>query len=776
MRLIVFILLLFFGTGQIRAQYDETRYPVIPRPYELLPFGGEFSIDEHTIIASDDKTLKREAEFFRRQVASQYGLKLSYGPKSRPDNVIYISTDSTGIPPEGYYLFINRNEISLYGGRAGIFYGLQTLLQLLKPQAQLENRDKKILLKAPSCSIIDHPRFTWRGMHLDVSRHFFPKENIKEYLCWMAMYKMNTFHWHLTDDQGWRIEIKKYPKLTTVGAWRKGTLTGHYSEEPDQYDTILHGGFYSQNDIREIVRYADSLHITIVPEIEMPGHALAMLAAYPELGCTPGPFDVQKTWGVFDDVLCPKEETFTFLDNVLTEVAALFPGKYIHIGGDECPKKRWEESAFCQELMKKNNLKNPHELQSWFTKRIVDMLQKKGKLAIGWDEILEGGLAEGAAVMSWRGEEGGIAAAKAGHPVVMTPGGYCYFDYYQSANAGEPLAIGGYLPIEKVYSYNPVPAALSPNEKKFILGAQSNLWTEYIPDWKQVQYMIFPRMLALAEVNWTEPHNKDYSHFSKRLLVHFAALDRMKINYAKSYFDIRWKIVPTGVDAIGLQLECNDHDVEIRFSLKEPVNGLFDRKYGFDYPIVINANTEVYAAAFKNGMQVSKTLKWKFDYNLATGKPITLRKAPDAKYNNGGAFTLVDGRAGDIPWRGSDWLGWWGDTLDAVIDLGSTKDIWSIGCTMLVDKGSWIHDLTALRIETSADGKNYSPVNTNGFLESNYLKEAGTNGLHQLQLGLAQAEKARYIRIILYPQSGIPAGEPGAGNPAWLFVSEISVN
>lgn len=772
MRKLFSVLIFFCFATNLFAQYDCNRYPVIPRPFELLPFNGDFKINSQTIIVTDKKVFKKEIEFFRQQVKDNFGIDLQYGPKNRESNVIYISADSADIPNEGYFLFVNRTEISIYGGKAGIFYGLQTLLQLIHEDDSGMHKNGAMLppvTTVPFCSIIDYPRFTWRGMHLDVARHFFPKENIKEYLRWMAMYKLNTFHWHLTDDQGWRIEIKKYPKLTTVGGWRKGTLIGHFSEEPDRYDTITHGGFYTQDEIREIVRYADSLHITVVPEIEMPGHASALLAAYPEYGCTEGPFHVERTWGVFEDVLCPSEKTFSFLDDVLTEVVALFPGKYIHIGGDECPKKRWKESAFCQDLIKKNNLKDENELQAWFTQRIVKMLQAKGKLAIGWDEILEGGLAEGAAIMSWRGEEGGIAAAKAGHPVVMTPGSHCYFDYYQSKNPGEPLAIGGFLPIEKVYSFNPVPASLSPTEQQYILGAQSNLWTEYIPDWKQVQYMIFPRMLALSEVNWTQTINKDYSHFSKRLMVHFTMLENRHIHYAKSYFDIQWKMTPTNVDAIGLMLWSNDPKTEIRYSFNEPANGNFEKNYEFTYPIVINKPMNVYAASFSNGVQVSQTLKWEFVYNEATGKPVTLRKAPHQSYNNGGAFSLVDGRTGSVPWKGSDWLGFWGDTLDATIEFEKQTLISSFTIHQLADYGSWIHPSGKVQCFVSDDGKTFTPV----AVHDGYNDTTSFTNLYRV---LDKPVKAKYIKLIVLPYGTIPAGMSGEGYPAWLFVSEIEIH
>jgi hexosaminidase len=371
-------------------------------------------------------------------------------------------------------------------------------------------------------------------MHLDVCRHFFPASFVKRYIDLLAHYKFNTFHWHLTDDQGWRIEIKKYPKLTEIGAWRNGTMVGKYDDK--KYDTIRYGGFYTQAEIRSVVAYAQQRHITIVPEIEMPGHAVAAIAAYPYLSCSEKQIDVERGWGVFEDVFCPKDSTFTFLENVLSEVMTLFPGKYIHIGGDECPKDSWKTCKHCQALIKKENLKDENGLQSYFIRRIEKFVNSKGKQIIGWDEILEGGLAPNASVMSWRGTEGGIAAARQKHFVVMSPGKPCYFDHYQSKEtAKEPLAIGGYNPLDSVYAYDPMPKSLSDSERKYILGGQANLWTEYILTQKQVEYMVVPRLCALSEVLWTNKDKKNYPDFIKRLTQNSLLLDRMQVNYARHF-------------------------------------------------------------------------------------------------------------------------------------------------------------------------------------------------------------------------------------------------
>lgn len=764
---LIIIMFVFIGIFS-NAQYDANRYPIIPKPFQLLPLNGQFAINEKTVILTDNRFYHNEIDYFRKQVKVFYGIDLKYGNKNVSENFIYISEDSTDIPNEGYYLFVVKNEINIYGGHAGIFYALQTVFQLIHQSTGALATVSPYNI--PSCSIIDQPRFSWRGMHLDVARHFFPKEDVKNYLRYMAMYKLNTFHWHLTDDQGWRIEIKKYPKLTSIGAWRNGTLIGHEGETVPRYDSIRYGGFYTQDEIREIVKFSDSLHITIVPEIEMPGHALAMLAAYPELGCTSGPFSVSKTWGVFDDVLCPREETFTFLDNVLKEVCALFPGKYIHVGGDECPKARWKESPFCQSLMKKNNLiqtvsSGENELQSWFTQRIVKMLQQKGKQAIGWDEILEGGLAEGAAVMSWRGEEGGIAAAKAKHFVVMSPGAYCYFDHYQSQNANEPLAIGGYLPLEKVYAYDPTPSSLNASEKKYILGVQANVWTEYIPDFKQVQYMIFPRMAAEAEVAWTETANKNFDFFVARLIPHFRMYDRMKINYSKSLFEVRAKI----------EMADNGNGILVSLSTLFP-NGVIRFTRGgkeissnseiYKDPILVSGEETIIAGVYVGNERKSDFFNQHFEKNLALGKKVVLRKNPSPSYNTNGSLTLVDGIEGRTPWMGSEWLGFWGDTLDATIDLGNDTLLKSIIFRFLMDHSSWIYGPQSVFVYCSSDGKTFKEV-------PEFEIEGNSYGTYWY---LTSAIRCRYVRVVATSLQKIPSGNPGEGNPAWLFVSEIRVN
>lgn len=503
---------------------------IIPMPVSVTYNPGNFILTKKTriIVFSKSKEIWDIANYLSEQLNILCDLQPAVISSTAPQSdVIVLQTTEKSGSQEAYTLHASSEKIVIDGSSpAGIFYGVQTLIQMAYPQYQ--DKDKIII---PNVAIEDQPGFQWRGMHLDVSRHFFPVEFVKKMIDMLALHKMNTFHWHLADDQGWRIEIKRYPKLTEIGGWRDETLIGHASDQPEKFDGIRYGGYYTQDQIRDVVAYAQSRYVTIVPEIEMPGHAVAALSAYPEYSCTGGPFKVYPKWGITEDAYCAgKEGTFEFLENILEEVAGLFPGAYMHIGGDECLKNRWKACPDCQKRMKEENLKNEMELQSYFIKRIEWFLNSKNKQLIGWDEILEGGLPERASVMSWRGYTGGIEAVQSGHNVVMTPTAYCYFDYYQSRD-NEPLSIGGFVPLDKVYSFNPVPADLSDNGSQHILGAQANLWTEYISTPQHAEYMLFPRLCAMAEVVWTPKEKQSFPDFITRLEKHVKRLQKYKVNY-----------------------------------------------------------------------------------------------------------------------------------------------------------------------------------------------------------------------------------------------------
>jgi len=542
--LMIFLLVTTFpGCRKREVQIPESRYPLVPLPKKLVPQEGEFIFTAETVLSYDPQNpnLEPVISFWRERFSPPTGFSFSLDAERRTNVVQFELTSSFPGSVGAYKLSITPEKIIIQAGTPrGLFYGVQSIRQLLPPA--IESRAlvevESSYWKIPCALIEDAPRFQYRGLHLDVGRHFFPVEFIKKYIDLIAYLKLNYFHWHLTEDQGWRIEIKKYPLLTKIGAFRKQTIVGHGRQKPAVYDGIPYGGYYSQEEIREIVNYARQRFVTIIPEIEMPGHSTAALAAYPELGCTGGPYEVSQHWGVHLDVYCAgKEKTFEFLENVLREVLELFPSEYIHIGGDEVPKLRWKECPRCQQRIKEEGLKDEVELQSYFIRRIEKFLVSKGRRLIGWDEILEGGLAPQAIVMSWRGTQGGIEAARQKHYVIMSPTGYCYFDYYQADPRTQPLAIGGFLPLKKVYSFEPIPEELTPEEAQYILGAQGNVWSEYLVNEKYVEYMAFPRACALAEVTWTPPERKDWWDFLSRLqgfLHHLGALD---VNYFRGNVD-----------------------------------------------------------------------------------------------------------------------------------------------------------------------------------------------------------------------------------------------
>lgn len=531
-KLLLILLIVFSANFFVFAQSAGGQINIVPMPKSAKPLKGHFEFNYKTkIIAGDDET-RRFAAFLNDYLMSNYGFKLEYVSnlvKTPTNAIVFERLAAAGnIPPnDAYGLYVVPKGVRIYArGNEGFFYGLQSFLQLLPVKIE------KGKAKLPAVDITDEPRFRYRGMHLDVGRHFFPVEFVKKYIDLMAQYKFNYFHWHLTEDQGWRIEIKKYPRLTEVGGFRKETVKDR-SLEPYVGDNTPYGGFYTQEQIKDVVAFAKARYITIIPEIELPGHSSAALAAYPELGCKENyPYKVQTTWGIFKEVYCPTEKTFQFMEDVLSETIALFPDSpYIHIGGDEVLKDHWKESAFVQELKQKENLKDEHEVQSYFIRRMEKFINSKGKKLIGWDEILEGGLAPNATVMSWRGEKGGIEAAKSKHDVVMTPSDYVYFDYGQGDPKYEPLNIGNYVTLEKVYSYNPQSKELSEEEKKYVLGAQGNVWTEYMQTPEKVEYMVFPRMLALAEVVWSPIEQKNYADFQRRLQYQFERLTKQNVNY-----------------------------------------------------------------------------------------------------------------------------------------------------------------------------------------------------------------------------------------------------
>lgn len=752
------------------------------QPLQLIPQPAQYSITNKVPFVLTKNTpfffvsgrCMANVIEFNALLKKTYGFEMKWTNEMTDTNekaiFLHLTKDSTIQNAEGYKMEVTPQHIKITANsRAGMFYGTMSLLQLMKPTMNGDGA-----YEIPSCIINDQPRFAWRGMHLDVSRHFFGKEFVKKYIDLLALHKMNTFHWHLTDDQGWRIEIKKYPKLTEIGGWRNGSMIGRYDDH--RVDTIHYGGYYTQDDIREVVKYAEARHITIIPEIEMPGHAMAALASYPELSCTGGPFEVSKEWGVFEDAFCAgNENTFHFMEDVLTEVCNLFPGKYIHIGGDECPKTRWKVCPKCQKRMKDEGLKDEHELQSYFIQRVEKFLNGKGKQIIGWDEILEGGLAPNASVMSWRGEEGGIAAANQQHYVVMSPGSHCYFDHNQGDPELEPISIGGYTPIEKVYHYDPVPKELNDSLSKYIMGAQANVWTEYILSEKHLEYMAYPRACALAEVLWTPKEKKNQSEFQYRLLSHFDLLNLWNVNYAKSFYQVRIK--PTvNENRFGLQVIWNQSNGTItydRISLNHPDSGLkgggfscADECLGIDTAFIpVDSSTKFVFYTQYNGI---KTQSINLYVSKSTNKTIGFSTPPSKYYNHEMSFTLVNGEKGKIPRQNKQWNAWSGEDVEMIIDLNKVEEISQAEIGYLKDAGSWIWLPKEINVSISTNGKKYKNV-------ANADSEIIENNPRNLLLTF-KTIKARYIKIKAINPGKIPEGNPGAGEDSWMFFDEILID
>lgn len=768
---------------------------IIPQPLVVKPSPGAFTLSTDTRVYFPEGKPDWQTTVQAFVDLAKSGANISLVHQAIKEkfttpraNSINFVVDETLTQPEGYILEVKPTSVIIRSRTAaGAFYAVQTLRQLFPPEintvpkapAEPDNAKgkskkskkpadgakpldpSKIKWTAPCCTIQDAPRFAYRGLHLDVGRHFFPVAFVKKYIDLLAMHKLNTFHWHLTDDQGWRIEIKKYPRLHTVGGCRTETLVGHYSDQPQKFDGKKYCGFYTQEEVKEVVEYARQRFVTVLPEIEMPGHALAALAAYPELGCTGGPYEVAKIWGVFDDVFCPTEKTFQFLDDVLGEVCALFPSKYIHIGGDECPKTTWEKSEFCQQLMKREGLKDGHELQSYFIRRAETMLAKRDKKLIGWDEILEGGIAPTATIMSWRGIEGGIAAAKAGHDAIMTPGTHLYLDYYQSDPSTEPLAIGGHLTLEKVYSYEPVPAELSADEAKHILGAQGNVWTEYMPNSQQVEYMAYPRACALAEVVWTAKEKKNWKDFSKRIKTHMMRLSAADVNHAKSYYDVN-----ASFSKGRITLSTTDPSSKIYFTTdgKEPSA----KSKMYTGPIAITSNTTLKAVVLLNGSPMGKIRTVEYLVHKASGKPYKMDRVPD-KYTGGEQYGLTNGVTGNIKTWGA-WVGLVNHDIDPMIDFGIPTEFSKVRTRFVNSRVAWIYPPRAVEVLGSADGKKFVS------LAKQDIPADKLSGITVEDVKLEfKTAKYRYLKLVATTYGVIPKGAAGEGNGAWLFLDEIVV-
>ena len=753
----------------------DPQIAIVPYPNHLEAGRGTYRVTDRPVTCdsrTDERTQRAVVGFAARLATVTGGTNPVTVADEMPASGIRFVTDES-LPAEGHELNVDGEGIEVRASQfPGFLYALQSLGQLLPAAVYGTEPAPDAAWEVPCVKIADAPRFAYRGMHLDVARHFFSVDEVKRYIDVMAIHKLNTLHWHLTDDQGWRIEIKRYPELTAVGSIRKATVV---RKEWGTYDGTPYGGFYTQDEIRDVVKYAADRGVTVIPEIDLPGHMLAALTAYPELGCTGGPYEVWGRWGVADDVLCPgREKTFEFLEGVLTEVMELFPSEYIHIGGDECPKVRWEKCPRCQAKIRQLGLKDDgehtaeHYLQSYVTDRIGKFLAQHGRRIIGWDEILEGRAPSDAVVMSWRGSEGGIAAAKLGHDVIMTPNSHFYFDYYQSLDTdAEPFGIGGYIPMEQVYSYDPAFPELTPEQQKHILGVQANLWTEYVLSDEHLEYMLLPRLAALSEVQWCLPETKDWNRFIGSFRMD-EIYSQMGYEFAKHIFGVTASYAVDPEKGGVVMTLTTQGGAPIRYTLDGSDPTASSPLY--KAPVTIGESCTFKAAALREGMQTPVYAR-KFDFNKATGRRIALNAAPTLKYTYGGASLLVDGYRGGPVYSNGAWIGFLNEPLDVTIDMQGAKPYSAVTVESLVEKGEWVFPPSSVGVYLSDDGSEF----TEAALMSVPQETAGSpDGVKPFKV-LFPETSARYLRVVARTVDPIPAWHGAAGQKAHMFVDEIIV-
>lgn len=760
----------FYACSEKRTLNSD--YEIIPKPLDVNCKGdASFLLKDGVavIYPENNQKMQDNAEFLVDYVEKQTGVKLTSHAGMPVDGAICLTLDLSDDNAEAYKLIVNDKRVCISGAsEAGVFYGIQTLRKSL-PVAQ----DINVNLSA--VEIYDKPRFAYRGAMLDVARHFYTVDEVKTFIDVLALHNINRFHWHLTDDQGWRIEIKKYPKLMSVASERKETVVGRWYS--GIYDGKPYGGYYTQDELRDVIDYAAKRHITIIPEVDLPGHMQAALTAYPELGCTGGPYEVRTIWGVSQDVLCVGNDfTLQFVKDVLSEVADIFPSEYIHIGGDECPKVRWEKCPKCQERIKSLGLKSDakhtkeQRLQSYMIQEAAKYLKEKGKRIIGWTEILEGGLVPDATLMSWIGESGGIEAAHQHHDVIMTPNTYLYFDYYQSKKVeDEPLAIGGYLPIEKTYNYEPMPKELTKEEQQYIKGVQANLWTEYIPVFSQVQYMVLPRLGAAAEVQWTDPSKKDYKDFLRRVPHLVAVYDCYGWNYATHVYDVNVDMKADTVNhVLNVQLSTMADD-PIYYTLdgQDPT----EKSLKYTKPFTIDQSVVLKTMA----VHPDRTSKISVDtirFNKATLKPVVLLQPNESRFSPDGPVVLVDGRNGNHSFDTGAWLAVAGNDLEAVINMQAETILSSASVHVYVRKDAWLFDARGFSVSVSSDNKNYKEVASQEYKQ---MQESDSDGIIEHELSF-DPYKATYVKIKVISEKSMPDWHWDAGKAPFLLVDEIILN
>jgi len=747
-----------------QSAQQEANYQIIPMPQEIVTAQGSPFILKSSVkilYPEGNEKMQRNAKFLADYLKTATGKDFAIEAGTEGKNAIVLALGTENENPESYQMKVTGDGITITGPtEAGVFYGIQSLRKSLPVAVGAD-------ISMPAVEINDAPRFGYRGAHFDTSRHFFTVDEVKTYIDMMALHNMNRFHWHITEDQGWRLEIKKYPKLTEIGSKRTETVIGRNSGE---YDGKPYGGFYTQEQAKEIVAYAAERYITVIPEIDLPGHMQAALAAYPELGCTGGPYEVWRQWGVSEDVLCAgNDQVLKFLEDVFTELIAIFPSEYIHVGGDECPKVRWEKCPKCQARIKALGLKSDDKhskeerLQSFVINHIEKFLNDHGRQIIGWDEILEGGLAPNATVMSWRGEKGGIEAAKQKHDVIMTPNTYLYFDYYQAKDVdNEPFGIGGYLPLERVYSY-------TPEEQKYIKGVQANLWTEYIATFPHAQYMVLPRWAALCEIQWSSPEKKNYADFLSRLPQLIKWYDAEGYNYAKHAFGVQAEFEPNPAEGtMDVTLSTIDN-APVHYTLDgtEPTTA----SPVYEGVLKIKENATLSAKAIRPTGE-SQTLTEKIDFSKSSMKPIVANQPINEQYLFKGASTLTDGLKGNSSYRSGRWIAFNGNDMDMTIDLQQPTEISSVAISVNIAKGDWVFDARNLSVEVSDDGKTFKKIASE---EYPAMKETDKDGVVDHQLTFAPVT-TQYVRVIASPEKTLPEWHGGKGKNAFLFVDEIKID
>ncbi|GGW92058.1 beta-N-acetylhexosaminidase [Salegentibacter mishustinae] len=767
--LLYFPILVFSAcSGSKEKTFSENELNLIPFPKELKLNEGSFNFTKETSFVVEGTQQKEIAELLNSKFSAAAGWEMAILEEKPQTNFIQFK-ENKDLNEEAYKLLVEDEKIIIEAASSsGFIYAIETLRQLLPVEIESTEKVNVINWQIPQIEISDEPRFEWRGLMLDVSRHFFEKEYIFKTIDRLAFLKMNTLHLHLVDDQGWRIEIKKYPKLTEVGAFRVDQEDKHWDARSDNKpgEEASYGGFYTQKDIKQIVAYAAKHGIKVVPEIEMPAHVTSAIAAYPELSCTGKPVAVPSggVWPITDIYCAGKEETFEFLENVLLEVIKLFPSKYIHVGGDEATKTEWEKCEDCQRRIREEGLAGVDELQSYFIRRMEEFLSSHDRVLIGWDEILEGGLAPGAKVMSWRGTEGGWEASEEGHDVIMTPGSHVYFNFYQGDFNTEPMAFSGFTPLNKVYEFDPVVDSMNTAQKKYVLGGQANLWSEFIDTPELSEYMLFPRLVALSEVLWIPEDKKDWADFSRRLHAMFKRLDLMDINYATSAYSVTAEsVVDSTSGKIKIALKNEFPNSEIRYTLND--KNLNASSPLYKEPVAVDKSSVLRAAVYENGKPKGDTLVKDFHFHKAVGKKVSYKPKYNDNYTGVGKSTTVNVIRATKNFHDGQWLGWLGEDVEVIIDLEKSVQVESLKVGTMENQGSGIYFPVKISAFASKNGEEYSKIGE----VSRDFKTNGAVSLKDFEINV-KLQEVKCIKVKIDTYKGLP----GNGK-AWLFVDEIMI-